>query len=540
MRKLLLVPFLLFCGVSIVNAQTLTNSNLPIFVITTPQGVSIGDDPRITAHLGVIFNGTNANHNINDPYNNYDGNIAIEIRGSTSQQYPKKGYGFETQDNLGNNVQIGLCGLPPENDWILYGPYPDKTLIRNVLTYHLFKEMGHYSPRTHYCELIIDGDYRGVYVLTERIKIDDFRLTLQDVSSPNVFNDTLTGGYVLKVDKLTGEVGYTWESLYDDEVLFQFHDPEFDELNTMQTSYMENQIGLMEQAIQGPGMDLPSGQGGWRDFIDYQSFQDFFILQELGRTVDGYRSSSFLYKDKDYSWNALIKAGPMWDFNLSFGNADYCLAETTTGWQYHFDQVCDFSTSIPFWWERLLDSPAYRNALRCRWDELRQGILSTSYINNFIDSVALDLQDARIRNFQRWPIIGQYVNWNGFVGQTYQEDVDYMKTWIQQRSEWIDLNLSGQCNLSTDDMEHSPEYHQAWPNPFNEQLTIGFSLFDARSVSIRVVDLMGREVAFSELGLKFDGTHAHTFNSFDWQSGSYFYSIFADGEELYTGKLVKQ
>jgi hypothetical protein len=518
----------------------LTTSNLPIVVITTPVGQTIMDDPRIVCHMGIIRNATGTN-NITDPYNHYDGNIAIEIRGSTSQQYPKKGYGFETQNALGMNLQVGLLGMPPENDWILYGPYPDKTLIRNALTFHLSREMGNYAPRTKYCELVIDGDYRGVYLMMERIKIDDFRVTLENVQSPNIWQDTITGGYILKVDKLTGEVGYTWESIYDNEVLFQFHDPEYDELNSVQSSYMENFIGNFEQAVNGPNFDAQSG--GWRDYIDYTSFHDFFILQELGRTVDGYRSSSFLHKDRDpQNWNAKLRAGPMWDFNLSFGNADYCLAETTTGWQYNFDQVCNFTTAIPFWWERLLDSPDYRNALRCRWEYLRQGPLSTSYINNFIDSVALEIQDARIRNFQRWPIIGQYVNWNGFVGQTYQEDLDYLKTWIEQRSIWMDNNIPGTCNsgLGNDEIESTPLYHKIWPNPTGGQFNIGFSTFDWHEVSIEIRDLSGRIMQRMDLGTKTGGTHAIELDASNWQSGHYIYTIHLDDVITYTGKLIKQ
>lgn len=520
-------------------SQTLTSSNLPIVVITTPQGQNIVDDPRIVCHMGIINNGQGNTNNINDPYNNYDGNIAIEIRGSTSQQYPKKGYGFETQDSLGMNAQVGLLGMPPENDWILYGPYPDKTLIRNVMTYHFSREMGNYAPRTRYCELVINGDYRGVYVMMERIKIDDFRLNLQDVTLPNIWQDTLTGGYVIKVDKLTGEVGYTWESLYNNEVVFQFHDPESDELNAQQQSYMESFIGDFEQAVNGPNMDALSG--GWRDYIDYKSFHDFFILQELGRTVDGYRSSSFLYKDRDHpSWTSKMKAGPMWDFNLSYGNADYCLAQTTTGWQYDFDEVCDFTSAIPFWWERLLDSPGYRNALRCRWEELRQGILKTENVNAFIDSVAADLTQARIRNFQRWPIIGQYVNWNGFVGQTYQEDVDYLKSWMQQRSEWIDANLPGVCNLSVEEPEAAPTFHMAWPNPFANGFTIGYSLFFSGDVEIMVQDLSGRIVEKKTVENQGNGKHAIDFVTSSWPNGVYIYTIVQNGSSLYNGKIVKQ
>lgn len=112
-------------------------------------------------------------------------------------------------------------------------------------------------------------------------------------------------------------------------------------------------------------------------------------------------------------------------FNLSYGNADYCEANLTTGWQYNFDDICDFTTAIPFWWEKLLQSSTYRNGLKCRWEELRQGAFHTDSVNYFIDSMANYLQDARIRNFQKWPIIGVYVNWNGFVGMTYQEDLNF-------------------------------------------------------------------------------------------------------------------
>ena len=170
MKNLLhLISWVIWCN--LLNAQTLTNSNLPIIIINTENGVPIVDDPRVIAHMGVIDNGFGNTNNINDPFTNYDGRIEIEIRGSTSQQYPKKGYGFETQDALGNNLQAALLGMPPENDWILNGPYPDKTMIRNVLTYDLARKMGHYASNTRYCELIVNNDYRGIYILMERINL---------------------------------------------------------------------------------------------------------------------------------------------------------------------------------------------------------------------------------------------------------------------------------------------------------------------------------------------------------------------------------
>ena len=537
--KFLFAFVLLFANCWQVYGQTPTTSNLPIVIVTTENNVPIVDDPRVIAHMGVIDNGAGNLNNINDPFTTYDGRIEIEIRGSTSQQYPKKGYGFETQDSAGMNLQVSLLGMPPENDWILYGPYPDKTLIRNVLTFDLARQMGHYAPATRYCELIINGDYRGVYIVMERIKRDLYRVNLQDVHQPNAWGDTLTGGYIVKVDKLTGDVGYTWTSNYNNEVLFQFHDPEFDELHPTQASFMETFIGEFEDAVNSPQFADPTV--GWPAYIEEVSFYDFFILQELGRTVDGYRSSSFLHKDKNtLAWNSPLRAGPMWDFNLSFGNADYCDANTISGWQYNFDQICDFSTSIPFWWKKLLQDPNYANGLRCRWEELREGPLKTENINYFIDSVATHIQDARIRNFQRWPIIGVYINWNGYVGPTYEHDLAYLKEYMEDRSVWIDNNLGGTCSLSVEEPSFVPEYHKAWPNPFDSGVNIGFSIFENSDITVTIIDLSGRIVYTSEMGQLPPGAHTLPIELSNLDRGNYFYNISNKQAMLYSGKIVKK
>lgn len=479
----------LFIGISFtaVAQVNLTSTPLPIVKIYTPPGEQINDNTRIVCDMGVIDNASGTNL-ISDPYNNYNGKIAIEIRGSTSQQYPKKSYGFETQTPLGANNNVTLMGLPSENDWILNGPYPDKTLLRDALTFELSRKMGHYASRFRFCELLINDQYLGVYILFERIKRDNDRVDIATLDVDDLAGDSLTGGYIIKVDKLTGESGITWNSNFSNEVVFQFHEPESDELQPAQVNYMQTFISDFENAIQ------TNPESNYLQWIEPVSFYDFFILQELGRTVDGYRSSSFLYKDKNSGdFQGRLVAGPMWDFNLSYGNADYCQAFETTGWQYNFDQICNFSTQIPFWWKRLLDSPSYKNGLRCRWNELRQGPLHSDSLNNWIDSMSNYLQDARIRNFQKWPIIGQYVNWNAFVGNTYEEDLDFMKDYIFQRAAWLDLNIPGICNVGIE--ENNPLFvFQLYPNPATDWLNIQssddatkFELSDAEGKVLKTI-----------------------------------------------------
>ena len=536
MKNLLLISLLFYIGTSY-SQVTFTDSNLPIVVITQPSGQFINDLTRIVCDMGVIDNGPGIRNYMVNPYNNYNGKIAIEVRGSTSQQYPKKSYGFETQDLLGANNNVPLLGLPIENDWILYGPYPDKTLLRDVLTYDLSRKFGNYASNWRFCELVIDGEYRGVYILLERIKRDNDRVNIARLDADDLAGDSLTGGYIVKVDKLTGEVGYSWTSNYNTEVVMQFHDPEFDQLNPIQASYMENFIGEFEDVIWGPQFDDPLV--GYSNYIETTSFYDFFILQELGRTVDGYRSSSFMHKGKTSgAWNGKLIAGPMWDFNLSYGNADYCNANLTTGWQYNFDEVCDFTSAIPFWWEKLLASNSYKNGLKCRWEELRKGPLQTDSINYFIDSMANYLQEGRIRNFEKWPIIGVYVNWNSFVGNTYQEDLNFLKTYIEERSIWIDNNLTGICDLAVEEKKFTPEYAKIWPNPINDYGYIGFTLFEPGKISLELIDIAGRKIKTENFGLKTQGEHAVALDLSTVSEGNYIYILKNSGQQFATGKVI--
>tara|TARA_B100000700_G_C14767761_1_gene725247 strand:- start:216 stop:869 length:654 start_codon:yes stop_codon:yes gene_type:complete len=138
--------------------------------------------------------------------------------------------------------------------------------------------------------------------------------------------------------------------------------------------------------------------------------------------------------------------GPFWDYNLAYGNADYCDGWNTSGWEQ--DAGCIDVNNNPFWFDRLLDDIVYQNKLQCRWNYLRSRSFHQDSINYFIDSLVLYLNDAQIRNFQRWPILGNYVWPNYYVGYTYQEEIDYFKDWIADRLVWIDNNLSGNCFVS--------------------------------------------------------------------------------------------
>ena len=223
-----------------------SSSNLPIVVINT-LGQTIVDDPRIVCDMGIIDNGFGNINSVNDAFNDYNGKISIEYRGSSSQSFPKKAYALETQDSIGNNNNVSILGMPVENDWILYAPYSDKSLMRNFLTFDLGRKMGNYSPRTVYCELVVNGDYKGIYILMEKIKRDNDRVDIAKLDSDDLAGDSLTGGYIIKIDKYTGTGGTDWLSDFPDigggSLYIQYQYPEVNVMQQQQMDYIEYFIG---------------------------------------------------------------------------------------------------------------------------------------------------------------------------------------------------------------------------------------------------------------------------------------------------------
>ncbi len=424
------------------------SSNLPIVVINT-HGQTIPDEYRIIADMGIIYNGPGQRNHVNDPFNNYDGKISIELRGSSSQMFPKKQYALETEDAQGENLNVSLLGLPEENDWILNGPYSDKSLIRNVLIYRLARDLGNYASRTRFCELVLNGDYRGVYILMEKIKRDKHRVNIAKLKPDEISGDDLTGGYIVKIDKLAGENVGGWHSIFPPypnsthRIFYQYHYPKPDEIVDEQKQYIQNYIFDFEKTMFSPQYQDPVK--GYYSKVDLQSFVDYFILNEISRNVDGYRLSAFLYKDKD-SKDPRLHAGPIWDFNIAFGNADYYHAYSTQGWQVfinHDEQFVSWDDpfQVPFWWEKLMADSVFMKQTIQRWKNLRGNILSKDRLFGLIDSYVDTLSEAQVRNFERWPVLGTHIWPNYFVGNTYQEEIDYLKSWIDKRLVWMDTQL---------------------------------------------------------------------------------------------------
>jgi hypothetical protein len=510
-----------------------SSSDLPIIKINT-FGEQIPDDPKIVAHMGIIDNGPgNRNYIYSDSLNDYDGQIAIETRGASSANFPKKNYGFETQNSLGENNNVNLLGMPKENDWILHGPFSDKSLIRNVLAFHLGNLTDRWAPRTRYCELFINDEYIGIYILMEKIKRDDDRVDIAKLDFDDNAGDSLTGGYIVQVDRF--ELGNGWNSPFDPNHFFVYQYPNSDNLTTTQENYIKNHITNFEQVLAGGNFADPDE--GYQSWIDVGSFIDHLLVVELSRDVDAYRLSSFLFKDKD-SKGGLLNAGPLWDFNLGFGNADYCDGWETSGWNFD-DPNC--GNDQPFWWDRLQEDPTFNDQVQCRWDELRAGPWHTDSIMQFIDNQAVILDEAQVRNFERWQILGNYLWPNAFVGDTYEEEITYLKNWTTDRLIWMDENMIGVCTpVATTDLEKNISF-TVQPNPFSE--TINFIFEKNNSIengTIKIYDALGKEIRIFNFSnqnkVAWDGKNG---NGKEVATGIYFYTFSNKKNIIQSGKIIK-
>ncbi len=518
------------------------SSNLPIVIIDT-YGQEIPDEPKILARMGIIDNGEGHRNNLNDPRNNYDGPIGIEVRGSTTQWFPKKQYAVETRDHSGNDSTVSLLGFPPEEDWILYAPYSDKSLMRNVLAYKLSNDLGRYASRTRFCELVLNGSYEGVYVLMEKIKRDRNRVNISKLLPTDIAGDAVTGGYIIKIDKPDGAKNDGWESPFLpypgawQRIYYQYHYPDQDEIAPAQKSYIRTFMTAFETVMSGPWFADP--ENGSARYIDVDSFVDNFILIELSKNIDGYRLSTFFHKDRD-SKNGKLVIGPIWDYNLAFGNADYYLGAVVSGWQVDFLEQDD-NWENPFWWRKLMADSNFVNKINRRWQELRRGVLSVPRIYGIVDSLAALLGEAQQRNFERWPILGTYVWPNAYIGGSYLAEVRYLKSWIQNRMLWMDASMVG--NASThgvtvidtgrQDFYLAPNY----PNPFNGLTTLHVYLPTMADVVITIYNLAGKSLQSIFDGHLTAGDHIFTIDLSAFASGTYFCRLQA-GEFRATRKLL--
>ena len=437
MKRVFFVCCFLLLGWPLLRAQILSDSNLPIVVIETDGGVNIPDEPRVYGNMKIIWHQDGSRNFLTDIDNpaflNYDGRISIEIRGSSSQMLSKKQYGLttlEADDVTSNNVSI--LGMPKENDWVLNGLAFDQTGMRDVLSYELSERLGQYAPRRVYCEVMINDNYKGLYVFMEKIKVDKNRVNIVKMDETCNNDPEVTGGYITKADRATGEpVAWTMQSYggwWGGTVEFVHHYPKPDQITSAQNQYIHS---VFTQLGSVAGRHNTSVENGFPAIIDIPSFIDFMMIAEYSSNVDVYQLSTFFHKDR----KGKLRAGPVWDYNLAYGHDEFGNRSLYYVWQFDNSD----NTGAKFW-KDMFDTDLFRCYLSRRWNELTQPGQPLNYesVCSRIDEIDEWIAEGVARDNQRWHQMTNHAN-----------ALVEMKTWLQQRTNWLNTNY-GSCEACSE------------------------------------------------------------------------------------------
>jgi len=526
--------FLLFLFAAISAQQRIYD--IPLVLIESNGRFPIPDEPKIKAHMKIIDAGPDAVNSPGDPGNVYEGNIGIEIRGAYSASLPQKPYGFETRDSSGGNLNVPLLGMPEENDWILLANYNDKSFLRNSLAGHLFRQMGHYAPRTRHCEVIVNGSYQGIYVLTEKIKRDKNRVDIARLNVSENSGDDVTGGYIFKTDYYNDQ--NSWISSYppvtrpDKTVRFTYVYPKADDITDPQKEYIQYYVNSFEEVIHGPNFE--DSRTGYQAYIDADSFRDYFILSELSRNVDAYKKSRFFFKDKE-SKGGKIHSGPPWDYDWAWKDIWDCYMFSNTdgsGWAYEVNE-CDVWPTPPVYMTTLLQDEHFANQLKRRYLELRQSTLSDASIFAYIDSVSHYLNGAQQRHYSIWDILGKNVGAPevGYIPMNFLGEIVKLKAWVQTRLSWLDSNMPGDENGPLQTSHQHTAVLRLFPNPASRRVYIESDMLIRQ---IEVFSMSGARVLSSSGGPGFSkSVDVHEFSA-----GIYLVHIVTGSGRIMVEKLV--
>lgn len=408
------------------------DSNLPIVLITTDidsntsEPLEITDDPKGLATMKIIKRPDGTRNYLTDEnsveFLNYNGRIKIELRGSSSMELPKKSYSLTTvkSDNVSNN-NVSILGMPSENDWILNAIAFDPSLIRDYLCYDISRKLGNYASRTEYCEVILNGDYKGLYIFQEKIKANENRVNVSKIEKTDIDLDNLTGGYITKADRPDVNEPPTW-IMEDTNFIHVLPKPE--NATPEQTAYIKGEFDRFSDNLYN--YDL---ENGYQTIIDVPSFVDFMLVNELTSNADAYQYSTFFHKDR----GGKLRAGPIWDLNLTFGSS-FTDSSDVDQWQFS-----NANKTGPWFWAGLFDNSTFPCYFSRRWNEVIQPTqpMNLEVLTSFIDNTLLYINEAIPREHERWGTLDNHT-----------ADVANIKTFIAERIIWIINNIGPYSNCS--------------------------------------------------------------------------------------------
>ena len=244
----------------------------------------------------------------------------------------------------------------------------------------------------------------------EKIKRDPNRVDIAELTPGDNAAPEVTGGYIYKKDK-DGAGDRPWTTAYGQMASARGTRGRARSRRNSRPTWKGTSTSSSRCCT---ARTSPIRPRGYAQYIDVDSFIDNWIIVEMCKNIDGFRLSTYYHKDR----NGKIAMGPIWDYDLSLGNADYLEGGFPTGWYSDLLDDCDYP-----YWRRLFQDPDFEQRLVDRWGEYRRDPFSTANLLADVDAAAAAIDEAQVRNFQKWNILGQWVWPNYYVAATWQDEI---------------------------------------------------------------------------------------------------------------------
>ena len=414
-------------------------TNLPLVAIQVDDGSDPVDKVNeLKAHFTVVSN---------DGLMSVSDTGTVRLRGNTSIQWEKKPYRMKFAN------KTSLLGSPSKaKKWVLINSWDDKSLIRNNLAFELSRRAGlEYTPFCTPVDVIFNGSYRGTYDLADQIDQHKNRVNVESLANDVVDGEDLTGGYIIENDGNCFSEENWFKTNNSNYITIKY--PDEDDINEVQKNYITDHFKKMEDLLYAK--DFSSD--GYRKYFDLESFLRYFIVEEFSGNPDAFWSTYF-YKHRG---DDRFYTGPVWDFNLAFDNDlryyPMCWAdvvdssgnrigeERNPDWLYSWngngEGLC--AGNMSSFVSLIIDGdPESVNSLKDMWPRLRStGGFDINSLCDYVDQQVALIDESQKLNFTRWNILNQLCYHNPTVRGSFEAEVDFVKSYLSERLEWMDWKL---------------------------------------------------------------------------------------------------
>jgi len=380
-------------------------TGLPILYVNT-SGVAIDSKEDYVEGVSSIVGGTN--------YPSFQ-DLEMKIKGRGNSTWWQGGIWGKKPYQIKFGDKTEVLNMPKDKKWVLLAELSDKSLIRNKIAREIANiSRFDYVPQAEYSEVFINEQHVGTYLIGQKVEESKNRVNIGDT------------GYLIEIDTdangriETDDVYFRssqWSSRYEDGV-FNIKEPSL-EYDSEEFNLIKDHVNDFEEALFGNNFKDPDL--GYRSFIDLPSFIDWFLVNEISKNQDA-RSYSSIYFN--YIPGEKIKMGPVWDFDLAFGNVDYSNAENPEG----------FWIKENLWFKRMFEDPYFSDLVNTRFNYYENNLSS---ILSKVDEFENYLSKSQKKNFEIWDILSKDVWPIPVKYDTHREYVEYLKNWIDTRMLWL-------------------------------------------------------------------------------------------------------